>query len=131
MVLSFRLAALLTGGMVLGGAVVGGIIGSLFLIGTEDVDEDRERLNKELTMAKAAVGIMTGADAVADDRPPSWPSWAAEPETFELSDEAVADAEEVAAARRKKTLLKKRMLSLQLTKKTNLPVGDLREHTSQ
>ncbi|MCO5185931.1 MAG: hypothetical protein M9928_06330 [Anaerolineae bacterium] len=93
----FALAALLTGGMVLGGAVVGGIIGSLFHKGLKMSDEDRERLNKELDNGKAAVGVMTGADAVADVTA-KLAELGSEPETFELSDEAVADAEEVAAA---------------------------------
>lgn len=90
----FALAALLTGGLVIGGVVVGGVIGSLFHKGLKMSDEDKARLNSELDNGKAAVGVMTDADGVASVTA-KLAELGSEPEAYEVTEDAVADAQEV------------------------------------
>src|SRR5512139_3857982 len=59
----FGLAALLTGGMsVIGGAVLGGIFGSLFHKGLGMSKEDLARIDGSLSGGKAAVAVLANAD---------------------------------------------------------------------
>jgi uncharacterized membrane protein len=61
----FGLAGLLSGGLtVLGGAVFGGILGSLFHKGLGLSKDDMARLDAELNGGKAAVGLLVASEEV-------------------------------------------------------------------
>lgn len=90
------LAAVLTGGIsVVGGTVVGGILGAFFHKGLGLSKDDLARINGELNGGKAAVGVLAQPDEAA-----SLSAKLAElggtPETHEVSDEAVEQAEAAA-----------------------------------
>ena len=98
----FGLAALLTGGMaigvgVVGGAVVGGIIGALFHKGLKMSDKEKEQLNKELDSGKAAVGVMSSAEG-ASLVSAKLAELGGQPATYEVTDEAVAEAQQAVQA---------------------------------
>ena len=62
----FGLAGLLSGGMtVLGGAVFGGILGSLFHKGLGMSKDDLARIDGDLNGGKAAVAVLANADEAA------------------------------------------------------------------
>jgi hypothetical protein len=87
------LAAVLTGGIsLLGGAVAGGILGAFFHKGLGMSKDDLARINGELDGGKAAVGILAGADEVAGVSA-KLAELGGAPETHEVSDEAVEQAE--------------------------------------
>ncbi len=88
----FGLAGLLSGGMtVLGGAVLGGILGSLFHKGLGMSKEDLARIDGDLNGGKAAVAIL----ATADEAPlvsAKLAELGGAPESHEVTDEAVQEA---------------------------------------
>jgi uncharacterized membrane protein len=92
------LAAVLTGGVsILGGAVVGGILGAFFHKGLGMSKDDLARIGKELDGGKAAVGILAQADE-ADAVSAKLAELGGAPETHEVSDEAVEQAQDAAEA---------------------------------
>ena len=87
------LAAVLTGGAsLLGGAVVGGILGAFFHKGLGLSKEDLARIGGELDGGKAAVGILAEADEAAGVTS-KLAELGGAPETHEVSDEALEQAE--------------------------------------
>jgi hypothetical protein len=87
------LAAVLSGGAtVWGGAVVGGILGAFFHKGLGLSNDDLARIGQELDGGKAAVGILAGADEAAGVSA-KLAELGGAPETHEVSDEAVEQAE--------------------------------------
>jgi hypothetical protein len=87
------LAAVLTGGIsLLGGAVAGGILGAFFHKGLGMSKDDLARINGELDGGKAAVGILAAADEAAGVTA-KLAELGGKPETHEVSDEAVEQAE--------------------------------------
>ena len=89
----FALAAVLTGGMtVWGGAVLGGIVGAFFHKGLGMSKEDLARIGGELDGGKAAVGILAQADEAAGVTA-KLAELGGAPETHEVTDEAVEQAE--------------------------------------
>jgi hypothetical protein len=94
--IGFGLAALLTGGMsVLGGAVLGGILGSFSRKGLGISKEDLARIDGQLNNGRAAVAIVASHDGEAGFLTKKLAELGGEPETHELSDEVV---DEVTAA---------------------------------
>jgi hypothetical protein len=92
------LAAVLTGGAtVWGGAVVGGILGAFFHKGLGMSKDDLARIGKELDGGKAAVGILAQADEAAGVSA-KLAELGGAPETHEVSDEAVEQAQDAAEA---------------------------------
>jgi hypothetical protein len=92
------LAAVLTGGATLwGGAVVGGILGALFHKGLGLSKDDLARIDKELDGGKAAVGILAQADE-ATGVSAKLAELGGAPETHEVSDEALEQAQDAAEA---------------------------------
>ena len=90
------LAAVLTGGAsLLGGAVVGGILGAFFHKGLGMSKDDLARIGGELDGGKAAVGILAQADEAAGVTA-KLAELGGAPETHEVSDEAVEQAEAAA-----------------------------------
>jgi uncharacterized membrane protein len=93
----FALAGLLSGGMtVVGGAVIGAIVGSLFHKGLGMSKEDLARIGGELDGGKAAVAILADpqeAPAVSA----KLAELGGKPESHELSEEVVQEAETAAA----------------------------------
>jgi hypothetical protein len=87
------LAAVLTGGIsLLGGAVAGGILGAFFHKGLGMSKDDLARINTELDGGKAAVGILAKPDEAAGVTA-KLAELGGKPETHEVSDEAVEQAE--------------------------------------
>jgi hypothetical protein len=87
------LAAVLTGGAsLLGGAVVGGILGAFFHKGLGLSKEDLARIGGELDGGKAAVGILAQPDEAAGVSA-KLAELGGAPETHEVSDEALEQAE--------------------------------------
>ena len=87
------LAGILSGGLtVLGGAVVGGIIGAFFHKGLGMSKEDLARIDDDLDGGRAAVGILAKADE-ADDVSAKLAELGGEPETHEVTEEALEQAE--------------------------------------
>ena len=92
------LAAVLTGGVsLLGGAVAGGILGAFFHKGLGMSKDDLARINGELDGGKAAVGILAKPDEAAGVTA-KLAELGGAPETHEVSDEAVEQAEVAAEA---------------------------------
>ena len=88
----FGLAALLTGGMsVLGGAVLGGILGSLFHKGLGMSKDDLARIDGDLNGGKAAVAILANADEAAAVSA-KLAELGGVPESHDVSDEVVEQA---------------------------------------
>jgi hypothetical protein len=88
----FGLVGLLSGGMtVLGGAVLGGILGSLFHKGLGMSKEDLARIDGDLGDGKAAVAILANADEAAAVAA-KLAELGGVPETHDVSDEVVAEA---------------------------------------
>ncbi len=93
------LAAVLSGGMtLLGGAVAGGILGAFFHKGLGLSKDDLARINGELDGGKAAVGILANPDEAAGVIA-KLAELGGKPETHEVSDEAVEQAQEAAEAK--------------------------------
>ena len=87
------LAAVLTGGVsLLGGAVAGGILGAFFHKGLGMSKDDLARIDGELDGGKAAVGILAQPDEAAGVTA-KLAELGGAPETHEVSDEAVEQAE--------------------------------------
>jgi hypothetical protein len=94
----FGLAAALTGGAtVLGGAIVGGIVGSLFHKGLGMSKDDLAKLDGELSGGKAAVGVLAAADEAARVSA-KLSELGGKTETHEVTDEAVEEATKAAEA---------------------------------
>jgi hypothetical protein len=88
----FGLAALLTGGMsVLGGAVLGGIVGSFFHKGLGMSKEDLARIDGDLSGGKAAVAVLAKPDEAASISD-KLAELGGVPESHDISDEVVAEA---------------------------------------
>ena len=87
------LAGILSGGLtVLGGAIVGGIIGAFFHKGLGMSKEDLARIDDDLDGGRAALGILAKADE-ADDVSAKLAELGGEPETHEVTEEALEQAE--------------------------------------
>jgi uncharacterized membrane protein len=87
------LAGILSGGLtVLGGAIVGGIIGAFFHKGLGMSKDDLARIDDDLDGGRAAVGILAEADE-ADDVSAKLAELGGEPETHEVTEEALEQAE--------------------------------------
>ena len=94
----FGLVGLLSGGMtVLGGAVLGGILGSLFHKGLGMSKEDLARIDGDLNGGKAAVAILADADEAAAVSA-KLAELGGVPESHEVTDEAVQEATAAAEA---------------------------------
>ena len=93
----FGLAAVLTGGAsLLAGAVFGGIVGSLFRKGLGISKDDLARIDGELNDGKAAVCILAAPDEAAAVSA-KLAELGGQPESHELSEEVVQEAETAAA----------------------------------
>ena len=93
----FGLASVLTGGAtLLAGAVFGGIVGSFFRKGLGMSKEDLARIDGELNGGKAAVCILAAPDEAAAVSA-KLAELGGQPETHEVSEEVVQEAETVAA----------------------------------
>ncbi len=94
----FGLVGLLSGGMtVLGGAVLGGILGSLFHKGLGMSKEDLARIDDDLNGGKAAVAILADTDEAAAVAA-KLAELGGVPESHDVSDEAVQEATAAAEA---------------------------------
>ena len=94
----FGLAAVLTGGAsLLAGAVFGGIVGSLFRKGLGISKDDLARIDGELNDGKAAVCILAAPDEAAAVSA-KLAELGGQPESHELSEEVVQEAETAAEA---------------------------------
>jgi hypothetical protein len=90
------LAAFLSGGItLLWGAAVGGILGAFFRKGLGLSKDDLARIDSELDGGKAAVGILAEPDEAAGVSA-KLAELGGAPETHEVSDEAVEQAQEAA-----------------------------------
>ena len=88
----FGLAGLLSGGMtVLGGAVFGGILGSLFHKGLGMSKDDLARIDGDLNGGKAAVAVLANADEAAAVSA-KLAELGGAPESHPVSDEVVEEA---------------------------------------
>jgi hypothetical protein len=93
----FGLAGLLSGGMtVLGGAIFGGIAGSLFHKGLGMSKDDLARIDGDLNGGKAAVAILANADEAAAVSA-KLAELGGKPESHAVSEEVVQEAQTVAA----------------------------------
>jgi len=93
----FGLAAVLTGGAsLLAGAVFGGIVGSFFRKGLGISKEDLARIDGELNGGKAALCILAAPDEAAAVSA-KLAELGGQPESHELSEEVVQEAETAAA----------------------------------
>ena len=93
----FGLAAVLTGGAsLLAGAVFGGIVGSFFRKGLGISKEDLARIDGELNGGKAALCILAAPDEAAAVSG-KLAELGGQPESHELSEEVVQEAETAAA----------------------------------
>ena len=93
----FGLAAVLTGGAsLLAGAVFGGIVGSFFRKGLGISKDDLARIDGELNGGKAAVCILAAPDEAAAVSA-KLAELGGKPESHELSEEVVQEAETAAA----------------------------------
>jgi uncharacterized membrane protein len=89
-------AGVLSGGLtVVGGVILGGIIGAFFHKGLGLSKEDLARFDDELDGGKAAVAILAEADE-ADGVSAKLAELGGEPETHEVTEEALAQAETAA-----------------------------------
>jgi hypothetical protein len=94
----FGLAAVLTGGAsLLAGAVFGGIVGSFFRKGLGISKEDLARIDGELNGGKAAVCVLAAPDEAAAVSA-KLAELGGKPESHELSEEVVQEAETAAEA---------------------------------
>ena len=90
------LAGVLSGGLtVVGGVLLGGIIGAFFHKGLGLSKDDLARFDDELDGGKAAVAILAESDE-ADDVSAKLAELGGEPETHEVTDEALDQAETAA-----------------------------------
>jgi hypothetical protein len=88
----FGLVGLLSGGMtVLGGAVLGGILGSLFHKGLGMSKDDLARIDGDLSGGKAAVAVLASADEAAAVAA-KLAELGGVPESHDVSDEVVEQA---------------------------------------
>jgi hypothetical protein len=93
----FGLAAVLTGGAsLLAGAVFGGIVGSFFRKGLGMSKDDLARIDGELNGGKAAVCILAAPDEAAAVSA-KLAELGGQPESHEVSEEVVQEAEAAAA----------------------------------
>ena len=89
-------AGVLSGGLtVVGGVVLGGIIGAFFHKGLGLSKDDLARFDDELDGGKAAVAILAESDE-ADDVSAKLAELGGEPETHEVTEEALDQAETAA-----------------------------------
>ena len=89
----FALAGLLSGGLtVLGGAVLGGILGSFFHKGLGMSKDDLARIDSELDSGRAAVGVLVKKGA-ADDVAGKLSELGGEAEQHTVTDEALDHVE--------------------------------------
>jgi hypothetical protein len=96
--LLFALAGLLSGGMtVIGGAVVGGILGSFFKKGLGISKEELARIDGSLSGGKAAVAILANADEAAAVSA-KLAELGGAPESLEIPDAVVEEAAVAAEA---------------------------------
>ncbi len=98
----FGLGAFLTGGLtiglgLIGGALVGAGIGSVFHKGLKISKEDKERLNNDLDGGKAAVGVMV-KEGDASEIAVELAVLGGQTETYEVSDEAMVELQSVVEA---------------------------------
>jgi uncharacterized membrane protein len=94
----FGIAALLTGGMsVLGGAALGGVLGSFSRKGLGLSKDDMARIDGQLNNGKAAVVILAAHSSEAAFLTAKLAELGGEPETHEIADEVVEDATAAAA----------------------------------
>lgn len=96
----FGLAAFLTGGLaiglgMIGGALVGGGIGSLFHKGLKISKEEKERLNQELDSGNAALGVMV-KEGAASEVAAELVVLGGQTETYEVSEETMKEIQSVA-----------------------------------
>lgn len=91
----FALGAALTGGALLAGAVFGGILGSFFRKGLGISKDDLARIGGELDGGKAAVCILAAPDEAAAVSA-KLAELGGTPESHELSEEVVQEAETAA-----------------------------------
>ena len=91
----FALGAALTGGALLAGAVFGGIVGSFFRKGLGLSKDDLARIGGELDGGKAAVCILAAPDEAAAVSA-KLAELGGKPESHDLSDEVVQEAETAA-----------------------------------
>jgi uncharacterized membrane protein len=97
-ILGGALAAVLSGGVTLvAGVVVGGLTGSFFHKGLGLSDEDLTRISSELDGGKAAVAVLAGADE-AKAVSAKLAELGGQPETHEVTDEAIEEATAAAEA---------------------------------
>ncbi len=90
------IAAIPTGGLsllggVLGGGVGGGIVGAFFHKHLGLSEEERNRLAKEITDGRAAVGVLVGADE-ADAFAAKLTELGGKPQSYEVTQEGVETA---------------------------------------
>jgi uncharacterized membrane protein len=92
------LAGVLSGGVtVIGGAIVGGILGSFFHKGLGLSKEDLARIDSELTSGKAAVAILAKPKEV-EDITAKLAKLGGQPETHKVTDDALEQAVTAAKA---------------------------------
>jgi uncharacterized membrane protein len=96
----FGLAAFLTGGLAIGlgmvgGALVGAGVGSLFHKGLKISKEEKERLNQELDDGKAALGVMV-KEGEAGEVAAELVVLGGQVETYEVSEETMKEIQSVA-----------------------------------
>jgi uncharacterized membrane protein len=91
------IAGVLTGGLsIVGGAVIGGIVGTFMHKGLGMSKEDLARIGGELDGGKAAIGVLAD-DSEADAVTAKLTELGGKPETHEVTDEAVEQAAAVVA----------------------------------
>lgn len=91
-------AGVLTGGLsLLGGAIIGGVLGTFFHKGLGMSKDDLARIDKQLDGGKAAVGVLASDDEVAAVSA-KLTELGGKPETHEVTDEGMAQAAEAAQA---------------------------------
>jgi hypothetical protein len=91
------LLALLTPAALVAGVIGGGLLGALHHKGLGMKAEDRDRIARQLTDGKAAVGVLA-ADAEATEISAKLADLGGTPEIHTMSEEAAAEAAQVAPA---------------------------------
>lgn len=92
------IAGILSGGLtLLGGAIIGGLLGTFFHKGLGMSKDDLARIDKQLDGGKAAVGVLASDDEVAAVSA-KLTELGGKPETHEVTDEGMAQATAAAEA---------------------------------